>query len=116
MPLYFSGSLNIPTGSVNYNQDLTGYETFTGSLDIITEDEGFRTHGFFGYTEVNRIQLKNSYPPSIKNTKVVWIMRGVNNLDGVLFTWRNPDTPDASHANVPIREGTLKVLGYFYED
>lgn len=113
MPLYLYGNENNPV--LELDEELNVFVTVE-SLNYNTNDTSFRTHDTFGYVEVGRINLKNTLPPSIKNTKVVWIMRGKRQSDNALITWRNPDTPSASQAGTEIVEGTIKVLGYFYED
>jgi hypothetical protein len=83
-----------------------------------TDDQGIflRTMKNFNYSKVTRIHFSNIIGPPLKNTKVVWIMRGRRQSDGGLFTWRNKDVPSTSNAGQLIIEGTEKVLGYFYEE
>jgi hypothetical protein len=130
MPLYLNGSTNIQEV-----QDDESIITFAGSLEystasgsnldpyinevLIRYDPALHTRfvlANFGYDVVQRSNFKNSWPTALKNSNVVWIMRGKRESDNDFITWRSPDTPNTVSAGTQIVAGTEKVIGYFYDD
>jgi hypothetical protein len=109
MPLYLNG------GDYFYLDEDTGL-LVTLSLDYNTKDQNNRVHKFFNPIELSRINLKNSLPPSLKSTNIVWILRGTRQSDGATISWRSPNTPSVSFSGTQIVTGTEKVIGYFYDD
>jgi hypothetical protein len=137
-----SGSYNIPEEqTVVDGSIIDSVETFTGeflndtvgifysasNLDVYENTEVVRfdpdnnsniRYSIVVYSEdvVQRTNFSNSQPTSLKNTNVVWIMRGKRELDNDFITWRNPDNPGTNGSIYRILSGTEKVIGYFYDD
>lgn len=125
MPLYYTGSLTIPsdgdgefTGSLEYSLASGSNLDVYNLVNLMRYDPA--TSRFvltnFGYDLVQRSNFKNSWPTALKNSNVVWIMRGKRQDNNDFITWRSPDSPSSTNAGTQIIEGTAKVIGYFYDE
>ncbi len=103
----------IYSGSFPYSEDST---SLTFNDCTISGSAGIKSHLYFNGISINRIDIKNSYPTALKNTPIIWIVRGTKLNNSETVVWRSPDTPSANLAPEPIKEGSLKVVGYFYDD